>query len=481
MKKQTNISKKLDPVGLFRRAASMVPAYKKFLVDNNFRSSQIKSVADFYKIPPTNKKNYIRKYPLRERLWNGRLDSEMVFTSSSGSTGNPQYFPRSSRVDETARKVHEKFIKLGTSKGGVLVVDAFSMGIWIGGLITYQSFVSAARFSGLPVSVITPGINKNEILRILSDLAPQFEEVILCGYPPFIKDIVEEAKNRKISFKKFRLRFLFAAEAFSEEFRNYLCRAAGVKDPILDTMNIYGSADIGVMAHETPASIAVRRLAVKNKRLFESLFGQTTKIPTLAQYDPDDIYFETNNGELLLTADNVAPLIRYEIGDNGGVYQQEQIHDIMKGQGLDLRRVLKGKAAGFHSANPFVYIFERKDFSTSLYGLQIYPETIKNAILTNDLAKDLTGRFTMETKYDRRQNQYLEINLELKDQKEKSKRLKQKAIRLITDFLRNKNIEYRELYTHLKKRANPHIVLWPYGHPKYFNFGVKQIWTKKNQ
>jgi phenylacetate-CoA ligase len=86
------------------------------------------------------------------------------------------------------------------------------MGVWIGGTITFQAFEMAGR-SGYPMSIITPGINKEETFKALKKLAPYFKQIILAGYPPLIKDIIDEApgrgirlKNLNISSRKYYLR-----------------------------------------------------------------------------------------------------------------------------------------------------------------------------------------------------------------------------------------------------------------------------------
>ena len=63
-------------------------------------------------------------------------------------------------------------------------------------------------------------------------------------------------------------------------------------------------SDIGAMAYETPTSILIRRLAVKNPKLFKDIFIDVNKTPTLAQYNPFFITFESPNKEILLTGDN---------------------------------------------------------------------------------------------------------------------------------------------------------------------------------
>jgi len=245
-------------------------------------------------------------------------------------------------------------------------------------------------------------------------------------------------------------------------------------------MNIYGSADIGTMAFETPLSILIRRLAVKKLELFEEIFSSIHKTPTLAQYNPLFITFEAPEGEILLTGNNAIPLIRYAIGDRGGVFNFSQLDQIFRARDIDLmKEVALAKIQRVVYELPLIFIYERIDFSTTLYGLQIYPETIREVLLEKPLHKFLTGKFTMLTKFDRRQNQYLEINLELRKKKKTSDYLKKQTLKKIVANLRQKNSEYRELHTYIGDRALPKLVFWPAEHPLYFKPGVKQKWVKK--
>lgn len=425
------------------------------------------------------KKNYLQKHPLAELFWYGSTGAPHVLTSTSGSTGKPTYFGRSHDVDEQSSLIYELMFRTSSLKKdkSTLVIVCFGMGVWIGGIIAYQSFERMGR-RGYPISVLTPGINKTEILKALTDLAPQYEQLVLAGYPPFLKDVIDEARASGISFDKHRTMLLFAAEAFTENFRNHLAENVGIKNPLTDTANIYGSADIGSMAFETPLSILARRLALKDAKLFADIFGGTTKTPTLAQYIPDFVSFEAPNGEILLSGDSAMPLLRYSIGDHGGVYTFRELAERFKAHGIDLVKEAKAAGIGKHVYElPFVYVFERIDLATTLYGLQVYPETIKEVLLHKHFVNDLTGKLTLITKYDNNQDQYLEINLEQKPKAEINKAFASELLAEIIKNLREKNSEFRELSDFLGKRAEPKLIFWPYEDPLYFKTGTKQSWV----
>lgn len=466
-------------LSLFRRMAEEVPAYARFLRQNGVKPEQVRTMADLSAIPSISKGNYLRMNPFPELFWKGTLKTSHVLTSTSGSTGKPAYFARSHEVDEHSSLVHELIFQSSSLKQdeSTLVIVCFGMGVWIGGLITYQAFELMSR-RGYPISILTPGINKAEILKTLRDLAPHYKQLILAGYPPFLKDVIDEAVENGISFKKHKVMLLFAAEAFTENFRDHLLKKANVENTLTDAINIYGSADIGTMAFETPLSILARRLALKNEKLFAELFRGTTKTPTFAQYIPQFVSFEAPNGEILVSGDSALPLMKYSIGDHGGVYTFTELAERFRSHGIDLKKEARMAGIGAHLRElPFVYVYERIDLSTTLYGLQIYPETVREVLLDKRFQEYLTGKLALMTKFDEEQNQYLEINLELKPHKEAGKVFASELTSEIIRNLREKNSEFHELSDFLGKRSEPRLVFWKYEDPLYFKPGIKQAWV----
>ncbi|MEK7616335.1 MAG: hypothetical protein AAB420_03980 [Patescibacteria group bacterium] len=466
---------------LFHDAAKRVPAYKDFLRKNGVRPDKVTTWENFQHIPPVSRANYLRQYPLEQLCWDGTFqDMSLVFTATSGSTGEPFYFPRNDAIDRQSAMYHELFLKnVGTPKASTLVIIAFGMGVWIGGIITYQAFKYLSQ-KGYSLTILTPGVNKKEIFAALKHIAPSFGNVIICAYPPFLKDIIDEGKRQGVDWKKFNLRIVCAAEAFSEKFRDYIVRKAHLKNPLTDIMNIYGSADIGTMAEESPVSILIRRMAVANKKLHTALFPLLNRLPTFAQFNPEFIQFEAVNKNIYLTGDSALPLIRYEIGDHGGVLSYDEVTVILKKHGIDLAR--EARKAGITKTilkHPFVYIYERADLSTKLYGAIIYPEHVKEGISHPSLEDSITGKFTMMTKHDPRQNEFLEINIELKPDVVITESLEKKIGERISTALLEHNAEHRNNAGMMGDRVKPQLKFWNYEHPEHFRPGIKQKWVKK--
>jgi phenylacetate-CoA ligase len=464
---------------LFQRAAKDVPAYKDFLKREGIDPSSIKTVEDFKKVPKTSKKTYLQRYSLPELLWGGTLNVPLVFCSTSGSTGEPFYFPRNESLAEQYSWIIQEFLERRIPKEKskpILVINAFGMGVWIGGILTHNAFEIASRRMGIGISILPVGYNKNEVIKALQKLSTKFGQTIIIGYPPFIKEIIDESLQQKINLWSYNTRLIFAAEAFTETFRDYICGKTGA-DPYIDTLNIYGSADLGAMAYETPISILTRRLARRNPLLFQDIFGQIEKTPTLAQFNPNFIEFEKTEGEVVLTGDSALPLIRYSLGDHGGVLDYEKVMTLLGRNDVNVKEKIDKLGIPTPNKYPFVFVYERSDFSVTLHGINIYPEFIKEGLLDPEVINYVTEKFTMITKFDRRHNQYLEINLELQKRVEPQKKIKAHTKKIIRQKLIEKSSEFAEISKSPKSKNLVRLVFWPYEHPKYFAPGVKQKWV----
>lgn len=467
---------------LFHVCAKQVLAYKDFLKKAGIQADKIKTFADFQTVLPVNKENYLRNYPLEKLCADSLCGQSVVFTSTSGSTGVPFYFPRNGAIDTQSAIYHQMFLinsRLNKNKS-TLVLDCFGMGVWIGGVITYQAFKTISEIGCYRLAILTPGVNKKEIFEAIKNIAPKYDQIILCGYPPFMKDVVDEAGANGVNWKKFNIKMIFAAEAFSEKFRDYMAKKAGLKNIYRDTMNIYGSADLGTMAEETPLSILIRRLALKRRTLYKKIFKEANRLPTLAQFHSDFINFDCTEKFIYCTGDNILPLIRYEIGDNGGVVTFAEVEKIFAGEGLNLKS--EAKKAGIEDTIaelPFVYIYERTDLSAKFYGAIIYPEYVKAGLQNHNLEKYVTGKFTMFTEHDKKQNEYLEVNVELKPGINESNWLSKEITKAVFNSFMKKSAEYKYLANMISDKVRPKINFWPHEHQAHFKADGKQKWVKK--
>jgi phenylacetate-CoA ligase len=468
---------------LFREMSERVPAYKDFLAKHHFDPRSVKKIEHFKNIPLIDKDNYLRAYPLDKLCWDGRLaDQPWVISSTSGSTGEPFYFPRSGLQDEYYAITAEMYLRenFQIDKKSTLYVDAFAMGAWIGGVFTYEAVNRVAK-KGYPISITTPGINKAEIVGSIRRLGGNYDQVIIGCYPPILKDIIDLGIAEGLDWGKYNLGVVFSAEGFGEEFRDYIYKYGKLNNIYTSTLNHYGTVDMGTMSHETPAAVMIRRQAVGQPELFQALFGETTKQPTLTQYLPEMFYFEEAEGGVVCSSYSGLPLVRYDLKDNGGVITLAEVRSVYKQLGRDLPASLRQEGIADTLWNqPFVYLYERRDFSVTFSGAQIYPEEIRRALHSRKLENLVTGRFTMMSGYDKKAQNYLEINVEMKRGIEAGKELTKLVLDEVVARLLAENSEYKVLYGEGKTKLHPKIVLWEHGHERYFHERGKQKWSQKN-
>ena len=81
-------------LALFHDVATNVPAYKRFLAENNIDPISIQTYADFHKLPLITKENYLRHNILPDLCRYGELTSCDAIAVSSGSTGKPTFWAR---------------------------------------------------------------------------------------------------------------------------------------------------------------------------------------------------------------------------------------------------------------------------------------------------------------------------------------------------------------------------------------------------
>ena len=464
-------------LNLFYTTAANVPAYKKFLEENNFNADTVKTIDDFKKIPFINKANYINKYPVQETCREGDLSSLDFISVSSGSTGKPTFWIRDAEDEINISMRFEQILKecFIPQANSNLCVICFPLGTWVGGMFT-TNCVRYLSMKGYKLTLVTPGNNKDEILRVISEFSDNFERVILFGYPPFLKDVVDTGIAKGIDWKKHDNKLVMAGEVFSEEWRSLMAERLGIKDELTSFSSMYGTADAGVLANETPLTIKIRKYFAKNPDLTKKVFGQS-RLSTICQYDPFSRYFEEHDDTLLFTGDNGIPLIRYHISDNGGVYSFDKMIAILSDQGFDIIKELKEEYPELIIRNlPFVYVFGRSMYTLSYFGANIYPENIAIGLESDAIKNLVTGKYVMQILEDEKRNLHFKITVELMNGIEPDEEKKSKIGDSILASILHINSEYRHYVP--AEYQMPVIELRKTGDSEYFPTGVKHRYVR---
>jgi phenylacetate-CoA ligase len=456
-----------EALRLFQAAAREVPAYAAFLREAGLEPGEVRSGADWTRVPIATKETYHRRHALADLCRGGSLSECDMLAVSSGSTGEPAIWPRfvSDELGTAFRFEQVMRDAFAAHERRTLAVVCFALGSWVGGMYTSACLRHVAA-KGYPITLVTPGNQKAEILRALRALGSSFEQIVLCGYPPFLKDVIDSGRADGFDWRARPVKLVMAGEVFSEEWRSVVCERLGARQPELSTASLYGTADGGVLANETPLSITLRRRLAQAPELSRELFGEA-RLPTLCQYDPLHRYFEAEDGNLLFSGDGGIPLLRYKILDRGGVADFEHF----------TRRVGVAVADGVTVRHqPFVYVFGRSNFALSFYGANVYPENVAVGIEQPALLAALSGKFVMQIQHDADQNPLLDIAVELLPGQSPSDALRDDVAASIQRELERLNSEFKNYAPADRRRPTVHLL--PHADPSYFPLGVKHRYTR---
>lgn len=446
-----------NALSLFREASERVPAYKDFLAKHSIDPRSVETLQDFAKLPRTDKLNYIGKYSLAEMSWDGTLGQARYISSSSGSTGVPFFWPRGLPQDAAVGEMFRTIFTdlFGAQEKSLLFVNSFALGTWIAGFEFYNATKWAAD-RGASAVIVTPGIDKVEAINQVKKLAPLFDHIVLAGYPPFVKDILQFGTESGIDWSALNIHLLVAGEAVSVLWKKRILEYIGKADSYSAFVNVYGMAECGVVAHDTPLAQLVR------EHLPELPDGSVQThdglpITGLYQYYPQVRYFEAEAGQALaLTANAGLPLVRYDTRDTGGILSRGAVESLGPAFRAEVARLGIDTSAW---NLPFLYLNGRKDLSISFYALNIFVENIKYILERSTCAEKLSGLFTMSVEHTDDLDQTFIVRVELADH------VSEKAFAgaladEIAEKLQTVNSEYAKLTAELgAERTKPEVVL----------------------
>jgi phenylacetate-CoA ligase len=347
----------------------------------------------------------------------------------------------------------------------------------VGGLYTLACTRHLAA-KGYPITVVAPGNNKAEILRVIPELAAHCDQTVLLGYPPFVKDVIDTGTAAGLDWARYAIKLVLAGEVFSEEWRDLVGRRAGLTSPYYDSASLYGTADAGVLGTETPLSVCIRRFLAARPEAAGELFGEA-RLPTLVQYDPGNRFFETHDGTLLFSGDNGVPLIRYHIADEGGLVGYQDMLAFCGRHGFDPVAEL-GRSAGAGARGvrplPFVYVFGRSYFTVSYFGANVYPENVAVGLEQPAVSGWVTGKFVLEVAGDADANPHLHVTVELAPGEAGDAARERVLAESIRAQLQRLNSEFAHYVP--ASHQLPNVTLRPAGDPGYFPAGVKHRYTR---
>jgi phenylacetate-CoA ligase len=377
---------------VYLKAKQTCPAYAHFLEKHS--SVSPRRWQDLAQVPETNKENYVKKYPIEERCYEGRIPaSGVVIDESSGSSGVPNNWVRGPQEREAIKRNIQLSYAL-LYHDDFFLLNCFALGPWATGMNVSMSLVDVAVMKSL-------GPDKIKLENSLKTFGKKYKYLIM-GYPPFIKNF---ADTTALNLKEYDLHLIVGGEGLSEGLRDYFYR-------FFKTIHSsYGASDLEInIGVETEFSIKLRKLCLKRPELSKALFGRQDA-PMIFQYNPSDYIVEQSaQKELIFTitrSANVAPKIRYNIKDSGGSILFRRLLKTLKEFGVEGKDICQR-----YLYFPVLYVYGRNDLSVPFYGAKVFSTDIDHILSHDERLLKTYYSFRMKVIEDERLNKTLVIAVE---------------------------------------------------------------------
>lgn len=377
---------------LFLKASRRCPAYRLFLEADGYQGKTIWKLTD---VPIMTKENYIKRYTLEERCYDGAIPrAGVVIDESSGSTGQPNNWVRSASERNDVKRILQLNYEIVYKDKGKVLLNCFALGPWATGMNVSMSLVDVGILKSI-------GPDRAKLTNTLRLLGPKYEYLIF-GYPPFIRSFVDECD---LDLSPYRIDFIVGGEGLSEGLRGHLLKYAR------SVVSSYGASDLEInIGVETPLTIALRQLCLKQPALCRDIFGRDNP-PMIFQYNAVDYIIETNDvGQLLFTIGRMsgaAPKIRYNLHDSGGVHTFADLARHLRKHSMELSSLVPRT-----SYFPILFVYGRDDSSVPFYGCKVFPSDIEQILSSDAALMSSFTTFQLAVAEDENLTSHLTIHLE---------------------------------------------------------------------
>ncbi len=434
---------------VFDKASKNTPAYQKFLKQSKFKALKISGLTPcISEIPETSKENYVKKFSIEERCVGGAFPKDgVMIDESSGTSGIPNNWARGNTERKAVKRALQVAMRSVVGDKQIFILNAFALGPWATGMNVSISFVDVSILKS-----VGPDIKKIE--NTLNLFGPKYEYVIM-GYPPFLKNLVD---NANVDWKKYKITGVFGGEGLSEGLREYLGKF------FTKVIGSYGASDLEInLAAENEFTISLRKLLIENEELRKRLVRvSNNNIPMIFQYNPIDYYIESNeNSELVITLcreSNISPKVRYNIHDTGYVIRYPEITKILKELKIPHSKITPSK-----TDLPLLFHFGRSDMAVAFFGCKITPMDIQEVIFLLPKLSKYIHSFSLITHEDEKINKKLTLALELSNGVKITKEMNKLDLAShIFNKLKEVNQDFREISGIVPKSSTPVVELYEY-------------------
>lgn len=314
----------LDPMNFYRKVVSSVPAYRNE-IENHKLINVIEEIKSLSQLPILTKSNYLLEYPYEELCWPNELDKIHFIGSSSGfSKSGIVYWTKRPEDELDYMESIETMLRNNyqIDQKRTLIFCCMALGLWIGGMMITSTLRILATKGRNNITVVTPGLNLKEAVEIYERFHQKYEQTLWITNPSNISIITALIRKKNIDFKPASNFFPVVGEYYSETFREKVAQNYGhsIDSPFV-VWTGYGSADTGDIAVETEATIKLRKYLLRNPELNKCLF-KSEETPMILELS-DNVFIEIIENQIIVTKDQLIPLVRYNTGDCGGFLEKD--------------------------------------------------------------------------------------------------------------------------------------------------------------
>lgn len=391
---------------VFHMSATSVPSYRDFLAAHDLDHTRVRDIRQFRELVPVSDRQSHFAGNSLDRLLVGNVTDAHMFFMSGGTTGD-SLVGATDRA--TMRTFPHAFTAVFDSQWGicdpskkVLMVNALSLGAWIGG--TYASYIFATISQRYPnIAYTGPGADIDRILDLVETVGMHFDMIILMSYPTFIMEVLRAGQRRGIDWRAKVVKVIVAGERMDLQLRRDILGIISSPIDNYAVMNQYGASEMGNPGVETPLATTIIRLASENIDLCRDIFGGDIPL-TLLQNNPVGTFIEVVDDRVIGTSGGLMPVVRYSPKDSGRFFGFDEMNSVLRDHGVDIVESLA--LDGWDKPVfrwPFLMLGQRADDAVSIYGAKVSPISIQDVFAGDErvrgfvLETDGAGEYTRLT------------------------------------------------------------------------------------
>lgn len=435
-----------EPFDFYKELLVEVPAYNDF-INNYFKNNPSAKIDSFSDIPLLTKKSYLLEYPIEDLCRKGDFNKiHFIGTSSGFSKSGSVFWPKRPEDELDYMNGLENMLRnhYNIDSKRTLIFCCMALGTWIGGMTITSTLRVLAAQNRNKITVSTPGLNLQEAVEIYSRFHNNYEQTLWITNPSNINLIYALIKRKGIDFKPGSNFFPAVGEYYTESFREKIAKDFGhPTDTPFVVWTGYGSADTGDIGVETESTINLRKYFKKNPELNKSIFD-SDDTPMLLQL-AESCFVEIIENQIIVTKDQLVPLIRYNTGDNGGL--------------LDKKFLIEKNIIPEELRNSLpehmIYVYGRATDNIIFYGTNLNVVSINEHFLSLPANFQYSGLYQVKP-VDKEGVTYFRFTIFTSDYKNSG--LQKQYYDELVQFLKNQSNEFATKYVNLSNSLGESLI-----------------------